>query len=247
MGRSYFIRRGENVVGPYTSPKLNQEAHAGALLKSDLISRSESGPWTVAGQVKGLDFPADAPLAQHKREVESRGTANVAEGGDNLDAEHASDALLTESETSVDVTTPSSNRKTNLKINWQVAGILLFFGWALFLVWLKVDGTWEAFAEDGLVEVAQILAMSLIVLVCSLIAPHFKAWREKDAWQDRWNSDRRVWNDKSGKFAVGAVFDEHTKDNQVRILRIDKSEIIIPFADLSVKDQKYINDFDDYE
>jgi hypothetical protein len=57
MGRPYYLKRGEHVFGPYTSIKLYEEARSGGLRKSDLVARSDTGPWTEVIRVKGLDFP----------------------------------------------------------------------------------------------------------------------------------------------------------------------------------------------
>ena len=72
MGRPYYLKRGEHVFGPYTSRKLYQEAQAGCLLESDLISRSDTGPWTQANQIKGLDFPDKAVPKEDVAENQNR-------------------------------------------------------------------------------------------------------------------------------------------------------------------------------
>ena len=57
MGRPYYLKRGSDVYGPFTSRKLYDEAQAGGLKTTDLISRSKTGPWTEAHSIKGLAFP----------------------------------------------------------------------------------------------------------------------------------------------------------------------------------------------
>jgi hypothetical protein len=64
-------------------------------------------------------------------------------------------------------------------------------------------------------------------------------------WPDRWNSERRIWTDKSEKRRWLGILDEHNAhDNLVSILRADQSKMSVCVADLSIKDQEYVGDWD---
>jgi hypothetical protein len=54
VANQWYIRRGSNVLGPSTSAQLKSDVAEGMVKRSDEISRSPEGPWTVARKVKGL-------------------------------------------------------------------------------------------------------------------------------------------------------------------------------------------------
>lgn len=54
-----FIRDAERVYGPFSPVRIKQLAVAGRITPSWSIGKSKTGPWTVAGNVRGL-FPAAA-------------------------------------------------------------------------------------------------------------------------------------------------------------------------------------------
>ena len=64
--------------------------------------------------------------------------------------------------------------------------------------------------------------------------------READAiaWQERWAKEKRTWKDKTGRFSVDAVYDGHLGDGNIRLLKEDKTEIIIHLSKLSDSDRR---------
>lgn len=60
MASEYFIRRGEELTGPFTAAALRSMALAGELVPDDLIGKGAGKPWTRAGSVRGL-FLSDPP------------------------------------------------------------------------------------------------------------------------------------------------------------------------------------------
>jgi hypothetical protein len=58
------------------------------------------------------------------------------------------------------------------------------------------------------------------------------------AWQDRWAKEKRTWKDKTGNFSVEAVYDEYLDDGKIRLLKEDKTEIIVHLSKLSDSDRQ---------
>jgi hypothetical protein len=142
----------------------------------------------------------------------------------------------------IQIITMAKTKKTLLAfLSVVVICVVGLFG--LWLLWIMLFSETEnasKMREDFLLEI-------IGVILFALMAWGGYLWQLEDkdeAWADRWNSDRRMWTDKTGKFSTAAVFDELTDDNQVRILRMDRSEIIFPLSELSEKDIAYIDDFE---
>ena len=56
---------------------------------------------------------------------------------------------------------------------------------------------------------------------------------EAKAWLDRWNSSKYTWTDKTGGFSVEAVYDDYLGEGKIRLLRENKSEIVIHLSKLN--------------
>lgn len=61
---------------------------------------------------------------------------------------------------------------------------------------------------------------------------------EVQAWQERWNKDKHTWTDKSGKYSVEAIYDGYLGEGKIRLLRKDKSELVIHLSKLSEPDRR---------
>lgn len=61
---------------------------------------------------------------------------------------------------------------------------------------------------------------------------------EVRAWEERWKNENRTWTDKTGTYKVEAVYDDHVGDGNIRLLRQDKSEIVIHLSKLSDADRR---------
>jgi hypothetical protein len=49
---AWYVRRGEKVIGPFESDKLQEFAASGKLLPTDLMAKDAGGPWKPASQSK---------------------------------------------------------------------------------------------------------------------------------------------------------------------------------------------------
>ena len=57
-------------------------------------------------------------------------------------------------------------------------------------------------------------------------------------WEERWNKEKRLWNDKTGKFTVEAIYGGYAGKGIVRLLKEDKSEVLVPLKTLSEQDRR---------
>lgn len=62
MSSEWFVRRGQQVRGPFDSDQLRAFARAGKLLSADEVRQGVAGAWFPAASVRGLFIPAGAPL-----------------------------------------------------------------------------------------------------------------------------------------------------------------------------------------
>ncbi len=70
MASQYFVKRGDQVFGPYESSKVRELARTRRVARDDFVGPSRSGPWVQACKVKGL-FPIDPPAVPPSPMVES--------------------------------------------------------------------------------------------------------------------------------------------------------------------------------
>jgi hypothetical protein len=61
---SWYVRRGEHVLGPIEAAKLKALSEAGKLLPSDLLAKDVAGPWTEASRALLEDRTQPPPLPQ---------------------------------------------------------------------------------------------------------------------------------------------------------------------------------------
>ncbi len=60
MANQWYIRRGTKISSPRDSAQLKSDVAKGLVKREDHISKSPTGPWTVAQKVKGLFPPQEA-------------------------------------------------------------------------------------------------------------------------------------------------------------------------------------------
>jgi len=62
VANQWYIRRGTKISSPRDSAQLKSDVAKGLVKREDDISKSPTGPWTVAKKVKGL-FPPEKASA----------------------------------------------------------------------------------------------------------------------------------------------------------------------------------------
>lgn len=72
MSGQYFIKRGDQVFGPYEPSKVREFARTGRISREDFVGAARAGPWAQAFKVKGL-FPVDPSAPPPPPVVDSSG------------------------------------------------------------------------------------------------------------------------------------------------------------------------------
>ncbi len=62
MGSAWYVGKGRDRRGPFTSGQLREMATSGELLPTDLIWKDGMSGWVPASKTKGL-FPARTPVS----------------------------------------------------------------------------------------------------------------------------------------------------------------------------------------
>ena len=63
------------------------------------------------------------------------------------------------------------------------------------------------------------------------------------AWQERWETEQRLWIDKTRKYRLSAVYGGFVSPDKVRLIKKDQSNIVIPLSALSDYDNKKVAEF----
>ena len=112
---------------------------------------------------------------------------------------------------------------------------------ALFRNWTDSTGKFSVTAkfielENGRVHLERRDNKEAIEIPVSRLSKENQEWIREKTWPERWNKDKHTWKDKSGN-SVKAVYDGYLSDGKIRLLREDKTEVIIHILKLSEPDR----------
>ena len=124
MARSFYVKRGERIVGPTALVVLRQHAESGRLRKTDVVGESEDGPWRPATEWDEL-----APFLVSS--VEELAAVADSEWDQMIDEQEARRSLSPTQSTF----RPSSQSSGERKWPWVLLGVglLLLLGGGMLL------------------------------------------------------------------------------------------------------------------
>ena len=64
-----------------------------------------------------------------------------------------------------------------------------------------------------------------------------KAEAEAAKWQMRWLASYHTWTDRTGKHSIEAIYDGYVGNGNIRLIRKDRKEIIVPLSKLKNSDR----------
>lgn len=112
---------------------------------------------------------------------------------------------------------------------------------ALFRNWTDSTGKFSVTAKfielrNGRVHLERRDDKKAIDIPVSRLGKEDKEWIREKTWPERWNKDKHTWKDNSSN-SVEAVYDGYLSDGKIRLLRKDKTEVIIHILKLSEPDR----------
>ena len=93
MSEQYFVKRGENVKGPFSAKKIRSLFEAAKLKANDRISQSCKGPWESVAAVRifilgdeqitscGTEDQVSSPVAENSDDYDGTGVYDEDDGG----------------------------------------------------------------------------------------------------------------------------------------------------------------------